>query len=140
MLNHKVILEEFKPIYGVRFLNKIENSSLLQQIKQRHLNEKLGFYNVAFNHLLNEFQNVTEAAYFNRKEKNAKDIRDKLSQEGFKTDDILFVSDFFKRRNQNSISHTNHNELGFWAVSEKEYFEYKNKISPLIKFISKKID
>ena len=33
-----------------------------------------------------------------------------------------------------------HNELGFWAVSEKEYSEYKNKILPLIKIISKKIE
>jgi hypothetical protein len=140
MLNNKILLEEFKPIYGSRFLNKIESSSLLQQIKQRHLNEKLGFYNVAFNHLLNEFQNIVEAAYFNREEKNALDIRDKLTKEGFKTQEILFVSDFFKRRNQNSISHTNHNELGFWAVSEKEYFEYKNKILPLIKIISKRIE
>jgi hypothetical protein len=140
MLNSKILLEEFKPIYRSSFLNKIENSSLLQQIKQRHLNEKLGFYNVAFNHLLNEFQNIAEAAYFDRNEKNAKDIRNKLTTEGFKTQEILFVSDFFKRRNQNSISHTNHNELGFWAVSKNEYLEYKCKIIPLIKKIIKKID
>ncbi|MFD1552589.1 hypothetical protein DNU06_15535 [Putridiphycobacter roseus] len=139
MLNPNIILIDFKPMYGVRFLNKLENSSLLQQIKQRHLNEKLGFFNVAFNHLLNEFQNIVEAAYFNRKDKNALEIRDKLAQKGFKTNDVLFVSDFFKRRNQNSISHTNHNELGFWGVSEKEYFKYKKRIIPLIKIIFKKI-
>ena len=123
----------------LEFLNKLENSSLLQQIKQRHLNEKLGFFNVAFNHLLNEFQNIVEAAYFNRRDKNALEIRDKLAEKGFKTKDILFVSDFFKRRNQNSISHTNHNELGFCGVSEKEYFIYKSKINPLIKTIYKQI-
>lgn len=139
MLNPKILLNDFNPLYGFVFLNKIENSSLLQQIKQRHLNEKLGFYNVAFNHLLNEFQNIVEAAFFGRKEKNAKEIRDKLTQEGFKTLDILFVSDFFKRRNQNSISHTNHNELGFWAVSENEYCQYKTKITPLIKVLITKI-
>jgi len=139
MLKNNIQLIDFKPIYGIRFLNKIENSSLLQQMKQRHLNEILGFFNLAFNHLLNEFQNIAEAAFFERKEKTALEIRDKLTQEGFKTKDILFVSDFFKRRNQNSISHTNQNELGFWAVSEIEYYQYKSRITPLIKILIKKI-
>lgn len=137
MLNTKILLNDFKPMYTNSFLNKIENSSLLQQIKQRHLNEKLGFFNVAFNHLLNEFQNIVEATYFERKDKTALEIRDKLTEKGFTTQDILFVSDFFKRRNQNSISHTNYNELGFWGVSEIEYYQYKSKITPLIKTIIK---
>ena len=139
MLNASSPLSKFKPIYRYRFLNKDENTALMQQMKQRHLNERLGFFNVAFNHLLNEFQNVVEAAYFSRKEQNSLAIRDKLNAEGFKVKDVLFVSDFFKRRNQNSISHTNYPELGFWGVSEKEYYEYKAKIIPLIKRIVKKI-
>lgn len=139
MLNGNSTVGNFKPIYRFRFLNKEENTALMQQMKQRHLNEKLGFFNVAFNHLLNEFQNVVEAAYFEREEQTALNIRDKLNDEGFKVKDVLFVSDFFKRRNQNSISHTNYPELGFWGVSEKEYYQYKAKIIPLIKKIVKKI-
>ena len=139
MLNGNSLLSDFKSIYRFRFLNKEENIALMQQIKQRHLNERLGFFNVAFNHLLNEFQNVVEAAYFERKEQNSLAIRDKLNSEGFKVKDVLFVSDFFKRRNQNSISHTNYPELGFWGVSEKEYYDYKAKIIPLIKKIIKKV-
>jgi hypothetical protein len=139
MLKGNTKLTNFKPIYRAKFLNKQENTALMQQVKQRHLNERLGFYNVAFNHLLNEFQNLVEAAFFDRKEQNALNIRNKLNEQGFEINKVLFVSDFFKRRNQNSISHTNYPELGFWGVSEKEYYEYRSKIIPLIKQIAKKV-
>lgn len=140
MLDGDISISPFTPVYKKGFLNEKENTSLMQQIKQRHLNERLDFFNVSFNHLLNEFQNIVEAAFFERKEQNSLSIRSKLTSEGFKVKDILFVSDFFKRRNQNSISHTNYPELGFWGVSEKEYHEYKARIEPLIKRIFKEIE
>lgn len=132
MLDKSIHLTDFKPVYNVEILNLVANTSLMQQIKQRHLNERLDYFNVAFNHLLNEFQNLAEAAFFNREKKDALEIRDKLTEEKFKVRDILLVSDFFKRRNQNSISHSNDPELGFWGVAETEYHQYKCKIEPIM--------
>jgi hypothetical protein len=132
MLDKSIHLIDFKPVDNIEMLNLLANTSLMQQIKQRHLNERLDYFNVAFNHLLNEFQNLVEAAFFNREKKDALEIRDKLTEEKFKVRDILLVSDFFKRRNQNSISHSNDPELGFWGVAETEYHEYKYKIEPIM--------
>ena len=139
MLDKSVDLTDFHPIYDVEMLNAVANTSLMQQIKQRHLNERLDYFNVAFNHLLNEFQNLVEATFFNREKKDALEIRDKLIQEKFKVREILFVSDFFKRRNQNSISHSNDPELGFWGVAETEYHQYKDKIEPIMRQLLDKI-
>ena len=132
MLDNNICLTNFQPLYDSNMLNLVANTSLMQQIKQRHLNERLDSYNVAFNHLLNEFQNLAEAAYFNGVKQDALDIRNKLIEKKFKVKEILLVSDFFKRRNQNSISHSNDPELGFWGVSELEYKEYKEKIFPIM--------
>ena len=139
MLDKNSNLTDFKPKYTYLMLNESENASLMQQIKQRHLNERLGLFNVAFNHLLNEFQNIFQSVFFNREEKNARKIKDKLIKEKFKVREILLVSDFFKRRNQNSISHSNNPELGFWGVSEKEYHQYKDGIEQLIQQVLNKI-
>jgi hypothetical protein len=135
LFDNTLELIDFNPIYSVSLLNQDENTSLMQQIKQRHLNEKLDFFNAGFNHMLNEFQNIVEAVYFNKKKVDALAIRDKLIEKKHKVCEILFVSDFFKRRNQNSISHSNDPELGFWGVSEVEYKEYKEKIIPMIKYL-----
>ena len=140
MLGIKIDFLQVSNIYKEKFLNKEETTSFMQQVKQRVYNERIGHYNVAFNHLLNEFQNLVEAAYFNRKKQEALDIRNKLTKEKFKVSDILIVSDFFKRRNQNSISHTNDTELGFWGVDAKEYYKYKSKIEPLMQQILENIE
>ena len=139
MLDKSVHLTDFQPVYNVEMLNLVANTSLMQQIKQRHLNERLDYFNVAFNHLLNEFQNLVEAAFFNREKKDALEIRDKLTEEKFKVREILLVSDFFKRRNQNSISHSNDPELGFWGVAETEYHQYKCKIEPIMQQLLNRI-
>lgn len=140
MFDKSVNLTEFEPIYTIEMINSTANTSLMQQIKQRHLNERLDYFNVAFNHLLNEFQNLVETAFFNGEKKNALDIRDKLIEEKFNVEEILFVSDFFKRRNQNSISHSNDPELGFWGVAEKEYYQYKCKIEPIMQQLLDRIN
>ncbi len=128
-------LSSFKKIYEPIFLTQDVCIPLVQQIKQRIVNEKIGFFNVCFNHLLNEFKNIFEKAYFSGQQKTAIDIRDKMAENGFLTSEIKFVTEFFDRRNQNSISHTNEQEIGFWGVGQKEYETYKQKAELLIERI-----
>lgn len=130
-LNKSYELNSFKFIYPIEFLYQESCLPLLQQIKQRNVNEKLGFYNVCFNHLLNEFQNFFEMIFFDGKEKDASVIKSKMTESGFKFNDIKFVAEFFDRRNQNSISHTNKFDIGFWGVGKKEYENYKSKIEKI---------
>lgn len=132
-LNPNYHLIKFEGVYEKEFLSESKSIPLVQQIKLRNINEKIGFYNVCFNHLLNEFQNLFEMVLLGGKQVTAKDIRDKMAEDGFLTNEIKFVTEFFDRRNQNSISHTNEQEIGFWGVGQIEYEEYKRNIFPIIR-------
>jgi len=132
-LNPDYQLIKFEGVYEKEFLSESKSIPLVQQIKLRNINEKIGFYNVCFNHLLNEFQNLFEMVLLGGKQVTAKDIRDKMAEDEFLTSEIKFVTEFFDRRNQNSISHTNEQEIGFWGVGQIEYEEYKRNIFPVIR-------
>jgi len=125
-------LSAFNPVYNTSFLNLNDSIPLTQQIKLRRINELLLNHNVCFNHLLNEFHSLFERAYFSGESKKASDIRLKMSDEHFDVDEIHFISNFFERRNQNSISHTNENDIGVWGVNLDEYIEYKNNVLPIL--------
>jgi hypothetical protein len=119
-------------LYNPSFLNEDYNIPLGQQIKLRRLSEATGNYSVSFNHLLNEFQNLFELVYFNSQQQKAKDIMMKMQEERYSNAEIAFVSDFFERRNQNSISHTNTHDIGLWNVTLLEYDHYKTQLMPII--------
>jgi len=123
---------EYSPIYHPTFLNEDFCIPLGQQIKLRRLNEIIGNYSVGFNHLLNEFQNIFELVYFDSQQKTGKEIMMKMQDEKFTNTEIEFVTDFFERRNQNSISHTNTNDIGLWNVTPSEYISYKNRLRPIL--------
>lgn len=125
-------LSTFNPVYNAAFLNLDDSIPLTQQIKLRKLNELLLNYNVCFNHLLNEFQSLFERAYFSGDSKTALAITRKMAEENYSIDEIQLISNFFERRNQNSISHTNENDIGVWGVNFVEYTEYKNNVSPIL--------
>jgi hypothetical protein len=87
---------------------------------------------VCFNHLLNEFQSLFERAYFAGDSKTALAITRKMAEENYSIDEIQLISNFFERRNQNSISHTNENDIGVWGVNLTEYTEYKKSVIPIL--------
>jgi cellobiose-specific phosphotransferase system component IIB len=128
--NHS--LSTFNPVYNPSFLNLNDSIPLTQQIKLRKLNELLLNYNVCFNHLLNEFQSLFERAYFAGDSKTALAITRKMAEENYSIDEIQLISNFFERRNQNSISHTNENDIGVWGVNLTEYTEYKKSVLPIL--------
>lgn len=131
-LDSRHSLSTFDPVYNASFLNSNDSISLTQQIKLRKLNELLFNYNVCFNHLLNEFQSLFERAYFSGESKTALVITRKMAEKNYSVDEIQLISNFFERRNQNSISHTNENNIGVWGVNQMEYFEYKKNILPIL--------
>lgn len=131
-LDSKHSLSTFNPVYNASFLNSNDSISLTQQIKLRKLNELLFNYNVCFNHLLNEFQSLFERAYFSGESKTALVITRKMAEKNYSVDEIQLISNFFERRNQNSISHTNENNIGVWGVNQMEYFEYKKNLLPIL--------
>jgi hypothetical protein len=55
-----------------------------------------------------------------------------MAEENYSIDEIQLISNFFERRNQNSISHTNENDIGVWGVNLTEYTEYKKSVIPIL--------
>ncbi len=131
-LNPTHRLQTFIPIYSPNFLNSDIAIPLTQQIKLRRSNELILNYNVCFNHLLNEFQALFERAYFSGTPNTALAITQKMAQKKFSSSEIHFISHFFERRNQNSISHTNEEYIGIWGVNSIEYNSYKEKVIPIL--------
>jgi hypothetical protein len=86
-------------------------------------------YNVAFNHLLNEFDTLFSIKYFNENNNNRTrlEVTQRMIEEKYFHDEIMFVADFYDRRNNNSISHASKKEYGYWSVSKDEYLEYEKK-------------
>jgi hypothetical protein len=134
-IDDSLSLQNFTPIYDTTFLLNDNCVALIQQVKQRVVGEKLGFYNVCFNHFLNEFQYFFEIKHMNSTEANSLEIKTKMTELGFKVGEINFVNHFFERRNQNSISHTNKPDIGFWGVSKHEYLHYNENLLPIIEKI-----
>lgn len=134
-IDDSLSLNNFRPIYNPAFLLNDNCIALIQQIKQRVVGEKLGFYNVCFNHFLNEFQYFFEIKHMDSTEANSLEIKTKMTQLGFKVGEINFINHFFERRNQNSISHTNKPDIGFWGVSKQEYLHYNENLLPIIEKI-----
>lgn len=126
----------FNPIYDASFLNDEYSVSLMQQIKLRRLSEGVGNYSVSLNHFINEFQNLFGIRYFNRENKTALEISQEMSSRTFDPDHIALISDFFKRRNENSVSHPNMIEIGLWSVHKTEYYDtYKEPVYRIIELI-----
>lgn len=126
----------FDGIYSCDFLNLEKCTAITQQIKLRRINERMKNYNVCFNHLLNEFQKLFVQTYFSNepdKDITANDIKQEMSKQFFEPDEIDIISDFFERRNQNSISHANDSDIGFWPVTESEYHKIKSDSKPIMR-------
>lgn len=127
---------DFERIYEIPFLKSETASSLTQQIKLKQVSERLNNFNLSFNHLLNEFQNMFEISYFNSINKTCKDIIQIMKDEGYSTSEIRLINNFFERRNNNSISHTNSLSIGLWRVDKEEYFKYKEETKKVLKKVA----
>ena len=116
-----------KGFYDIDSLNK--HNLLNQQVKLKVYNLNRGLYNVAFNHLLNEFDTLFSIKYFNENNNNRTrlEVTQRMIEEKYFHDEIMFVADFYDRRNNNSISHASKKEYGYWSVSKDEYLEYEKK-------------
>jgi len=134
----KMLDSTFEPekqdlILDSKFLNSEVATALTQQIKLRRIGETLNHYNVSFNHLLNEFQSLFEIIYCNSQNKKANEITQIMATVGYSPEQVRLVSDFFERRNNNSISHSNSTNIGYWGVSYSEYSQFKNETKNILK-------
>jgi AbiA family abortive infection protein len=106
---------------------------VIEQIKLRILNEDLGRYSVALNHLVNEFQRICIQLDGRGKDLDSNDIVEFLQRTGLKHELCLAIRKLFDRRNLNQVSHASGGEVAAWGVSEQEYAGYKESVSLCLK-------
>lgn len=116
-----------------------KNEVLTQQIKLLNMAEIDCKYNLAFNHLLNiyhYFCSISDTKFSgDLKNYNQNNITDFLDNLGFSNEDINFSLIFFDMRNKNNISHPGEKLMANWTVSQKKYWEFKQKLISLIERI-----
>ena len=124
--------------YGIELENLkeiVQKQEILEQIRLRRLNEKIGNYQLALNHLVNEFQSIiftldnTSKA---KKEYTANDIRKFLNNEDISRNDIIIIINMFDRRNNNLISHSGTEKDIYKYLTKEEYYIFKNTIKRIL--------
>lgn len=121
------------------FMIKIENNNkIINQIINRRINEKMGNWNIAINHLVNEFHAICFHIYINFEHKqikykdfNLEKIKELLILNKVNNELAIEIINLFDRRNNNGLSHLN----GI-NVEALEYEKYKKAINQCLKKLS----
>lgn len=118
-------------IYEESIMNLASNHHVIEQARQRVINERLGHYSVALNHLLNEVHAIVfslDKAYDNFNVYKREDVVNYLDKCGLPFSIYNSIRKLFDRRNANPISHPGHDDGVAWSVSPSEYWEYHDKV------------
>ena len=115
-----------------------DNQHVIEQARQRVMNERLGHYSAALNHLLNEIHAIIfycdqEAQKF--KNYNREQVVSYLNRCGVPFDVYNGIRQLFDRRNANPISHPGHDQGAAWSVSPREYWDYHSKVKKCLNWI-----
>jgi AbiA family abortive infection protein len=113
---------------------------VIEQIKQRVFNERIGSYSVALNHLLNELHGICYVIDNNSKKSKEYDVNQVvkfLQAQSIPHDLCIGVRKLFDRRNTNQISHPGSENFIAWSVSRTEYLEYHQIVSDCLSILIK---
>lgn len=114
----------------------LEDSQIVEQIRLRVFNERIGFYSVALNHLLNEVHAICLLFDSNKKNKyEADDAIKYLASKWVPHETCIDIRNLFDRRNRNTVSHPGSRENIAWGVTKDEYLKYFDAVNKCLKII-----
>jgi len=102
-------------------------NDVIEQIRHRVFNERIGSYSVALNHLLNELHGICYQIDSNgnkSKDYDANQVVQFLQAQGISHQVCIGVRKLFDRRNTNQVSHPGSENFLAWSVSQSEYQLY----------------
>ncbi|MEH2402554.1 hypothetical protein [Nostoc sp.] len=112
---------------------------IIEQIRLRVFNEKIGSYSVALNHLLNEIHGICMLIDKNNtnknKDYNAEHAVKYLAFTGVPHDICIDTRNLFDRRNRNTVSHPGSEQNIAWGVTKDEYTKYRNAVGQCLKIV-----
>jgi AbiA family abortive infection protein len=114
-----------------------EMPEVIEQIRHRAYNEKVGLYSVALNHLLNEFHAICYNLESTEKSKDydVNTVVDFLISKGISHETCIGIRKLFDRRNSNQVSHPGSEDFVAWSVSKSEYYYYQSKVSDCLSLL-----
>ncbi|MBP8000601.1 MAG: AbiA family abortive infection protein [Chloroflexi bacterium] len=107
-------------------------TDVIEQIRHRVFNERIGSYSVALNHLLNELHGICyqiDDIGKKSKEYDANQVVQFLQTQGISHHVCIGVRRLFDRRNTNQVSHPGSANFLAWSVSQLEYLQYQQIVS-----------
>lgn len=113
----------------------------MKQVRRTVLAEKLSLYSLAYNHLLNTFQ---EWCYCQQEENNSRNNYDRNHVVDWLTpiadnDELTFIITLFDRRNRNTISHPGDENVEVSPISKAEYENHLKKLNLCLPNFSKRL-
>lgn len=121
---------------GVKALRISQDSHIIEQIRLRVFNERIGYYSVALSHLLNEAHAICLLLDSNKKNKyEADDAVKYLSAKCVSHETCIDIRNLFDRRNRNTVSHPGSVQNIAWGVTKDEYLKYLDAVGKCLKVI-----
>jgi AbiA family abortive infection protein len=113
-----------------------EHPHIIEQLRLRVFNERIGSYSVALNHLLNEIHAICLQFDPNKKNKyEADDAVKYLSSKDVPHESCIDVRNLFDRRNRNTVSHPGSGQNIAWGVTEDEYLKYLDAVGKCLEIL-----
>lgn len=129
--------EGFYEIEINKFNDILKKQEILEQIRLRIQNEKIENYQLALNHLVNEFQSIIfeidDNPQKNKKEYKLTSIRNYFNKKNIDRTKVLKIIGMFDRRNNNLISHSGTEKDIYKNLTCEEYKEYKETVKRIFK-------
>lgn len=107
-------------------------TEVIEQVRHRVFNQRIGSYSVALNHLLNELHGICYIIDGNgnkSKDYDANQVVQFLQTQGVSHSLCIEVRRLFDRRNTNQVSHPGSANFLAWSVSQAEYWQYHQIVS-----------
>ena len=107
-------------------------TEVIEQVRHRVFNERIGSYSVALNHLLNELHGICYQIDSNgnkSKDYDANQVVQFLQAQGISHQVCIGIRKLFDRRNTNQVSHSGSKNFLAWSVSQSEYLQYHEIVS-----------
>ncbi|MGD1922497.1 MAG: hypothetical protein ACFCAD_28550 [Pleurocapsa sp.] len=109
----------------------VEYDSKMKQVSRTVLAEKLSLYSLAYNHLLNTFQEwcyCKQGKNIGRNNYDRNNVIDWLTPIA-DNDELTFIITLFDRRNRNTISHPGDEKVEVSPISKAEYEKHLRRLN-----------
>jgi hypothetical protein len=103
---------------------------VIEQIRYRVFNERIKYYSVALNHLVNEVHGICFSLEKPSKPKDydSNKVIDFICSRGVPLEICISIRNLFDRRNINQVSHPGSEENITWSVTVHEYNEFRKQV------------